>query len=194
MMPSTRRLTGPITVSGFFHLGFTADHWHFQSVDEAYHQLSRVFYGQSKLLDLATWDRLRIVVRDEFDACVPAQVVLDDFRAVAREWDETVRARQLKHMGLTEKQGYRFRCGPIKTRAIARSRWWADQRKRHLRSGLLEALGPDDDLAEYEPFLRRDRRRGEWAFDLLGDLWDCDFPVRNTTRNWKSYRRTQWKS
>jgi hypothetical protein len=192
-MTSVHHINGPLRVIGHFHGAIAAHTCFYKSIQAAYSDLSRYFMNDDALFDPAHWARSKIVVNDEFGGYVPVELIIADFRDLRRAAKVRMDTWRIERMGLTDKQGYRFRCGPVKTRSTPRCRWWADERQRHLRSGLREALMLDEDALEYEAFLRRDYRRSRWATALLGDLYDEDFPNRNRARNWKDYRETQWK-
>jgi hypothetical protein len=192
-MTSTRRISGPLRVTGHFHGGIAAHTCSYQSVEDAYYDLSRYFQYDAALLDPSCWARSKIVIRDEFGGYVAVELVIADFEDLRREAKVRMLTRQMDRIGLTDKQGYRFRRGPVRTRSTPRCRWWGAERQRHLRSGLLEALVIDEETSDYEALLRRDYRRSRWATALWGDLHDEDFPNRYRARNWKAYRETQWK-
>lgn len=190
-MTGFRHIKGPIIVVGFNMATLYSFRSRFASIDAAYGSLGRTFCCHSDLLDRDRWRRSTMTVRDEFDRPIPVELMIEDFKAISKERDQAYHARSLERLGLTAKHGYRFRGGPIQGRNWPRQTWFSGDRRRHVGAGLREVFEPDD--LEEASMMRKAHNRSRWVLELLGDLEDREFPSRRTERNWKRYRKTQWR-
>jgi hypothetical protein len=192
-MAGNHWFSGPITVTGFTPSRLETFKWHFASLGEGYYSISDLFWDRHRPFDPSAWNRRSICVRDQYGAFISAEAVIEALQTRRREIDRLFDEQRLRRMGLTEAQGYRFRQGPIKTRSIARRHWWRPERKRRLRAMLQTVIEQPEELEVDPALLRHDIRRSKKALAVWGDLFDEEFPIRNTSRNWKAFRKRQWR-
>lgn len=189
-MTCSRRMKHPIFVAGYDWSGMHAWEDGPFSIDDAYQHIIKRFTTTKDVFDIAKWKGKSLRVLDEFGHRLDLALVIEDLKDIEFEREKARRQRALERRGLTEKQGYCFRGGPVPSSRLARHLWWNGVRSRKVGSSLRSAFEPGD---LDEKIVIRGSRRSKMIFKLVRRRWDDDYPDRFPQRSWKCHRNKQWR-